>query len=184
MVVCPMCEVKEPFHMLLTLKTKRLTLVPLEQEDFPLIKKMWQTPSVMQFIGAGVPFSDSQAEDVFAVILSHQKKYGYSLQKVVHEGELIGYAGLIHYELDDTNEDIEVGYLFDECHWGKGFASEVVPLIVAWGLAHLKRSIVGVTNPSNKASQQILRKSGLTYVGKGMYRGREVDRFETSQKLS
>jgi len=170
----------EKAHPSLAIETSRLRLEPLTQDDFPLIFSMWKKPVVMRYIGEGVPFSSERAHEVFSRIQEHKKKYGYSLEKVIAEEGVIGYAGLIHYELDDKNDDVEVGYLFDEHYWNKGYAGEIVPAIVKWGVEHLGLDyIVGVTNPHNKISQKVLMKSGLHYVGKAMYRGKEVDRFET-----
>ena len=70
---------------------------------------------------------------------------------------------LRHLTIDDVDE-VEVGYAFYQPYWGRGLATEIASCCLALadhalGLA----TIVGLTDPANRASRHVLEKVGLTY---------------------
>jgi RimJ/RimL family protein N-acetyltransferase len=78
--------------------------------------------------------------------------------------QVIGAAGLTH--LADGPE-IEVGYRFLREHWGKGYATEAARAALEFGLNELGlERIVAVTLPTNRASQNVMEKCGMTFVGR------------------
>jgi ribosomal-protein-alanine N-acetyltransferase len=92
---------------------------------------------------------------------------------------LIGWAGLQY--LPDTDE-IEVGYLLDKGHWGRGLATEAARASVRFGFDALGiETIVGVVHPENVASQRVLEKAGLSYVERANYFGMDVCRYLITQ---
>jgi len=88
---------------------------------------------------------------------------------------LIGWAGLQY--LPETDE-IEVGYLLDKGHWGRGLATEAARESVRFGFEDLGiETIVGVVHPENVASQRVLEKVGLSFVERSNYFGMNVYRY-------
>jgi len=74
--------------------------------------------------------------------------------------------------LNSDEDDIEVGYrLMPDC-WGKGYASEIAQAFINWGFEKYDlEKIVACCNPNNIASSSVLKKCGMDYVGKYLYKG-------------
>jgi ribosomal-protein-alanine N-acetyltransferase len=76
---------------------------------------------------------------------------------------MIGRALLRHLEVDGVDE-VETGYGFLPDLWGRGLATEIARACVSIGRERLGlASVVGITVPTNTASQQVMRKAGLRY---------------------
>jgi len=85
-------------------------------------------------------------------------------------GTFIGRAGLIHIgtlilmEDVDNTQPVEIGYILSRNAWGKGYATEASMACLEWGFAHVDlENIVAKTNIANCASQNILKKIGMSY---------------------
>lgn len=90
--------------------------------------------------------------------------------------EFIGFFELAH--LDDT-EEIEVGYRLFKEYWGQGYATEISKVLIDYGFNIMKLDqIAGITHPENIASQNVLLKSGLTYIKDAVFYG-FLDRYYT-----
>lgn len=165
--------------MAFKIQTSRLQIIPLEESDFSQALDMMRNPEVMRFIGNGVK-TNEEARSLFEQFLSHQKKFGHSLGKVIDksDGSFIGLGGVVHYALEENNPTVEVGYWLNPPYWGKGYASEIAKHCVDWAFENLAIDrIVGVTDPENSASQRVLQKAGLVPEGTADYKGREVQLF-------
>ena len=78
-------------------------------------------------------------------------------------GTVIGRALLRHLDVDGVDE-VETGYGFLPDLWGRGLATEIARACVHIGRERLGlASVVGITAPTNTASQQVMRKAGLQY---------------------
>ena len=162
----------------LTLQTKRLTLHPLRREDGPNFYLLQSNAEVMHYISNG-PKTPEESDHLFQKLLAHQEKHHFSLGPVYHKNTLIGFAGLIHLALDDTNPEIEISYYLLPSHWNKGYATELTQALIHWAFQHLPITILlGIAHPQNTASQHVLQKCGLHLVGPSTYRGKPILRFE------
>jgi len=123
----------------LELETDRLVIEKLSEEDFDKVYQLQSHPEVMRFIGNGSPKNKEQVRELFDMLLQHQEKHGFSLCPTyeIESGVFIGFSGLVHLALDDTNPDIEVGYWFLPEFWGKGYATEVTKACIRWAFNHL-----------------------------------------------
>jgi ribosomal-protein-alanine N-acetyltransferase len=77
------------------------------------------------------------------------------------DGEFIGLCLL----RDFNNEagKAELGYVLNQKYWGKGIASEMAIIMVAYAFTHTEATeIVAVTTLENTGSQRVLEKAGLT----------------------
>jgi [ribosomal protein S5]-alanine N-acetyltransferase len=74
--------------------------------------------------------------------------------------------------------EVEVGYRLRHDAWGQGFATEGARELVRYGFdtVGLLR-IIGITDPDNLASQNVLRKCGLADAGWGRYYGQRLRVF-------
>lgn len=165
----------------LELETERLIVKKLSKNDFDKVFLLQSDPGVMHFIGNGQPKTKEQVGFLFNMMIHSQKNHGFSLCPTYEKksGDLIGFSGLVHLELNDLNQDIEVGYWFLPEFWGKGYATEITKACITWAFAHLSIDyVVGITHPGHTRSQNVLKKAGLRFARMSTYRGKDVMRFE------
>jgi RimJ/RimL family protein N-acetyltransferase len=75
---------------------------------------------------------------------------------------IIGFAGI-----DWKNKNAEIGYWLGKPFWGRGLMTEAVKLILDYGFNGLKfHRVHSATFDDNKASQKVLKKSGLRFEGR------------------
>lgn len=97
----------------------------------------------------------------------HFKKYGFGMGSVYEKKNhcFVGRAGIVYLDYDDSQPNIEIGYILDKAYWNKGYATELAKALVKWGFQHLSvNKLVAVTRPENKKSQHVLEKTGMHYV--------------------
>lgn len=74
---------------------------------------------------------------------------------------LVGVCGIVYGPGCDEPEII---YMFDQPWWGQGLASEVVPAMLAYGLAHCGLPRVAATiAPENVASRRVAERAGMRF---------------------
>ena len=89
-------------------------------------------------------------------------------------GEAIGWGG-IAYCADDPQPQAELLYLFRREHWGKGYATEMAAVAIAYGFSFDGiTSIETTADPDNVPSIRVMEKvgmlrSGLTNAGRLIY---------------
>jgi RimJ/RimL family protein N-acetyltransferase len=89
--------------------------------------------------------------------------FGMWMLRDAATGAVVGRAILRHLDVAGVDE-VETGYGFMPEHWGRGLATEIAEACIRIGFDQLQLpSIVAVTTPANLASQQVMRKAGLTY---------------------
>jgi ribosomal-protein-alanine N-acetyltransferase len=97
--------------------------------------------------------------------MAHWAAHGFGLWMLRDRetGAMIGRAVLRHLDVDGVDE-VETGYGFLPDVWGRGLATEIARACVGIGQDRLGlASVVGITVPTNAASQQVMRKAGLQY---------------------
>ncbi len=101
--------------------------------------------------------------------IAHFKKHGFGMGSIYEKNSkaFIGRAGLVYLNHDDTQPDIEVGYVIHKIYWNKGYATELATAIIGWGFKNLSTNkLVAITPPHNKSSQRVLEKSGMRFTKK------------------
>jgi RimJ/RimL family protein N-acetyltransferase len=94
----------------------------------------------------------------------HQRGLGYWIGRTAERDEFVGWWGLGSCSWDLTTGNL--GFRLMARHWGQGIATEGGCAVLGHAIhtAHL-RSIWASTSFRNAASQRVLTKLGLTYVG-------------------
>jgi [ribosomal protein S5]-alanine N-acetyltransferase len=157
--------------MNIILETPRLFLRQFTETDAPLIRQLNSEPGVLQYIPEPVPESDERARQIIADIILPQYKnnLGRWAVHLKETNEFIGWCGLKW--LKETNE-IDLGYRFIPAAWGKGYATEAASHTLKYGLQQLQlKKIVAHAHIDNIASQKVLEKIGMQYVGEGIEDG-------------
>jgi RimJ/RimL family protein N-acetyltransferase len=150
------------------LETPRLHLRPFTAADAEDHARIYANPEVTRFL-AGGPFLGAAAAErsraALDLFIAHWVEHGFGVWAVVEKGarDLIGQCGLKY--LPDRPE-VEILYALDTPYWGRGLASEAGAAALRYGfeVARLER-IVAVALPEHGASQQVMKKLGMTYEG-------------------
>jgi RimJ/RimL family protein N-acetyltransferase len=113
--------------------------------------------------------------------LAHWAACGFGLWMLQDRdtGGVIGRALLRHLDVDGVDE-VETGYGFLPDFWGHGLATEIARACVHVAREQLGlASVVGITAPTNTASQQVMRKAGLQFERDILHAGQPHMLFRT-----
>jgi RimJ/RimL family protein N-acetyltransferase len=180
----------------LELKTDRLFLRPLVQNDWEMALETFMDPEVMKFV-ADVGSEEALAEEMKAASRRGAGgRIGVWCVLQRETGEKLGTAILLPLpiEEDDTDwslvqedrypdADIEVGYILKRSAWGNGYATEACRRLVQFAFEETElNEIVAVTDPRNAASQKVLRKCGLRDEGLRRAYAEECPAFRISRQ--
>lgn len=149
------------------LETPRLTLKPAKLDQFEQVYRLFSDPEVMRLMG-GVHTREEVYEELQHMV-SHFQKHGFSMGDVYEKAsnQYVGQAGLCYFALDDTQPEIEVGYMFHQQFWNKGYATELTLSLLNWGFRYLPiHYLIAVTRPYNRKSCHVLEKAGMSYAGR------------------
>jgi RimJ/RimL family protein N-acetyltransferase len=166
-----------------TLDTERLTLVVHQPEDFADVAALWADPAVVRFIG-GKPFTEEEAWWRFLRNQGHWALlgYGYWTLREKASGRFVGEAGFadLHRAIEPSYHGTpEAGWVLASWAHGRGFASEAMRAILAWGDAHFgARRTVCIIDDENSASVNVAQKIGYREVTRTTYHGNPVILFD------
>jgi RimJ/RimL family protein N-acetyltransferase len=151
--------------------TPRMLAERLTAEHFPDLRRMDGDERMMATLG-GVR-DETGTADYLERNLAHWREYGFGIWMLRDRetSAMIGRAVLRHLDVEGTDE-IEVGYGLLPDWWGRGLATEIARSCVRIGRERLSfGSMVAITLATNRASQRVLEKAGLTYERDLTYAG-------------
>jgi RimJ/RimL family protein N-acetyltransferase len=163
--------------MRIPLQTERLILRDVTEADAERLFELDSDPEVMRYIGPQ-PASDPAAyrERTRSVYIPWQAHPWHGV-RMVHDRATSDFLGWVFIrpatasinarELDWTRDDeVEVGYRYRRCVWGRGIATEAAASLVQIALADpATTAIVACAMKGNEASLRVLEKLGLERVG-------------------
>jgi RimJ/RimL family protein N-acetyltransferase len=158
------------------LETSRLVLREHAVQDFEALYAMWSEPAVYRHI-IGRPATREEAWNRLLRYSGHWSLLGYGYW-VVEERATGSYAGEMGFA--DFHRDIdppldgrpELGWaLKTEVH-GRGYATEALRAITAWGDAHFAGKVsAAIIAPENTASIRLAGKLGFVKTLETAYKG-------------
>lgn len=117
-------------------------------------------------MGDGKPLTYERCVKWIETSIQNYQTKGFGVSAVIEKSthELIGCCGLI-YDRERSEPDIpEVIYSFEPCYWGQGFASEIVPAMLDYGLEQCGlHRILATIAPENPASCRVAEKAGMVF---------------------
>jgi RimJ/RimL family protein N-acetyltransferase len=165
-----------------TLSTDRLTLRGHRVEDFVHCAAMWADPKVTQYI-CGKPLTE---EESWARLLRYAGHwtllgFGYWVIEEKATGNFVGEAGFADYKRDlkpSLEGAPEVGWALAPQAHGKGYATEAVRAVVAWGDTHFSSARTAcIIVPENLASVRVAAKCGYREFERTTYKGHPTVMF-------
>jgi ribosomal-protein-alanine N-acetyltransferase len=153
----------------LILETERSCIRQLQESDFEGYFLLENNPAVMRYI-SGKPRSREEARLRFAKQrLEYPRDPGFGMWAITLKGtqQIIGTACLNF--IKDTSIR-QIGYKLSPSAQGKGFATEIASALLQYGFESCGlQQISAVCDPQNKASEKVMQKAGLEYVGTGTF---------------
>ncbi len=158
------------------LETDRLRLRAHRLDDYETLLAIWSDPRVYRHIG-GKP---STAQDAWARLLRYNGLwgllgYGYWAIEEKASGRMVGDIGYadFHREIVPSLQGMpELGWVLAPDAHGRGYASEALAAISAWGQRNFgaHRSVC-IIAPDNTASIRLAAKAGFTLWCETTYHG-------------
>ena len=120
----------------------------------------------MRYIGPeGRPLSRSESEAWLERALAHWGEHGFGLfaAELAETGRLIGWSGPVTLRwLPEVMPAVEIGWLLDRPHWGRGLATEAGTAVLSFAFGELGLDrVVAVHQTANLASERVMRKLGM-----------------------
>jgi RimJ/RimL family protein N-acetyltransferase len=165
------------------LMTGRLTLRPHTLADFEDSYAMWSDEAVTRFIG-GRPFTH---EECWSRLLRYGGLwallgFGYWAVRETETGRFVGEVGFANFarELDPPFGDTpEIGWALNAAAHGKGYATEAVRAVTAWGDHRFGDArTVCMINPENAPSIRVAEKCGYREYARTTFKGAPTILFE------
>lgn len=158
------------------LDTERLTLRAPQVGDLADTTALWSDPDVVKYIG-GRTFSP---EEIWARLLRYighwgVMGYGYWVARERATGRFVGEVGLADHHRDiqpPLGDDPESGWVLATWSHGRGFATEAMRAVLAWGDRVLAAErTVCLIDEANAASVRVAAKLGYRERVRTTYKG-------------
>ncbi len=150
----------------ISLKTPRLTLDSLSEQDWPLFLRLYQDPEVQRFIADPMDLAEIRTR-FESRVMPWEKTASHWLCLVIREresGQSVGLTGFLPEW--SPLQQAEVGYAMLPSFQGQGFAKESLMAVLAFGfqqcLFHKMKATVTV---GNDASRRLLERCGFQLEG-------------------
>lgn len=157
------------------LETERLYLREMEQADFDALCKMLKDEKVMYaYEGA---FCDAEVQEWLERQICRYRKWGFGLWAAVlkETGEMIGQCGLTMQPWKE-GEVLEIGYLFQQRYWHKGYALEAAKACKKYAFEVLNAGeVCSIIRDTNIASQNVAVRNGMSVRDSWIKHYRGVD---------
>lgn len=147
------------------LETERLRLRAHRTEDFPGLVAMWSDPEIARHT-IGAPSSEQRTWIRLLAYAGHWslKGFGYWAVEEKTTGRYIGELGFADFKRDikpSIEGFPEIGWALATHAHGKGYATEALLAVVAWGDKNFKAPrTVCIISPKNHASLRVAEKLG------------------------
>jgi len=149
------------------LTTERLQLKPLHKDHIQDLEHLFcKNELVMQNTFKGRVFTKKEFEDTLKTgfIVSEDEQVGFWCLTLKGEDKVIGITGLLACTYLDK-ADYEFGFVLNDAHWGKGFATELGQFWLTYAKNKMKlKALIAVVSPQNMASRRVLEKLQMKFV--------------------
>lgn len=154
------------------MNTERLEVRPPQEGDRDRLVELFMTDSFMIHSLSGALDEDG-ANRRFERMLAVAEELPFCKQPVIERatGTLIGYAGADYVDWRGERR-LEWGYRLVEDARGKGYATEASQALLDRVGETFKGDILGLIDPINHRSRNVLQKLGFTFVEQTVFKDR------------
>ena len=144
--------------MTVTLRTKRLVLRPVKDEDCEALHAIYRDPVAMQYWSRLPHERLEETRQTIEDLKGRKSPIGFGLV-IDYQGVAIGRVGFSHFP--------EIGFILSPNHWGQGFAIEAVSAMIQHSFVALDlEQVTADVDPRNNASITLLQKLGFKETGR------------------
>ncbi|MBS4536352.1 GNAT family N-acetyltransferase [Clostridium sp. D2Q-14] len=149
------------------LETERLILRPFKEEDAIDMYNNWATDKeVTRYVTWPPHKSIDESKNIINLWIEENKSienYHWAIE-VKEDNSVIGTIGLL--DVDNRNENSEIGYCISRDYWNKGITTEAFLAIIEYAFNEVGFTrITARYQVGNNASGRVMEKCGLTYEG-------------------
>lgn len=150
------------FHPFQPLATTRLQLRQICQDDLEGVMALRGNPETMRFIPRPLVTTPEEGLAHIATITAAWET-NTAINWVINLKESDAFMGIIGlYRIQPENHRAELGYMLLPEHHNKGYVSEAIGAVLAFGFDRVNfHSIEAVIDPDNSASERVLQKNGF-----------------------
>jgi RimJ/RimL family protein N-acetyltransferase len=169
------------------IETHRLILREHTLGDFDALHAMWSEPAVYRHI-IGRPSTREEAWSRLLRYSGHWRLLGYGYWAVEERvtGDFVGEMGFADYHRDidpPLDGHPELGWALKTAVHRKGYATEALLAITAWGDAHFSgKETSAMIAPENTASMRVAEKIGFIKKLETTYKGEPALVFYRASK--
>jgi RimJ/RimL family protein N-acetyltransferase len=146
------------------LETERLFIRPWQPDDRPAFAALTQDPEVMQYVHAGLPYSEAEVDEFLGRQARQLAAFGVCMGAIIEKstGRLAGVAGT-----QPLGDDYEIGWWLARDLWGRGYATEAGGAAMEHVLHTLQRPrVVAIIDPGNEPSKRVVERLGMKCEGR------------------
>lgn len=154
---------------MINLQSTRLDLHLLSLTDLDEVHKLHSFPAVDEFNTLGIPQNMAHTQSIIEPwILEHQKLDAKQYTFTIRTKGTDDFVGLIVLKLGSIKfQNGEVWFKLNPNMWGKGYCTEALKLVLAFGFDELKlHRIEAGCAVDNVGSGRVLEKAGMTKEGR------------------
>lgn len=143
-------------------ETSRLLLCPYEAEDVALLYPIVSDPITMSHYPEPFSMEKTQAWIKRSLELYTSEGFGRYGVLLKEGGEYIGDVGFFR-SVVNGNDEIDLGYILDKKHWGRGYATEAAQACMDLARKHgwFTRVVVQMAH-SNVTSRKVAERLGAS----------------------
>ena len=164
-------------------ETERLLFRKIEKNDFNIWLEFYKNTVTSQHW-----ISEKQTPEIECKNWYEKQFYRYKNDKggmnaliEKKSGKLIGHCGLLLQKVD-TIVELEIGYSLLPEYWNKGYATEAAKKCRDYAFQNnLTESLISIISLSNKASETVALKNGMTIEKTTEYNGNKVNIFRINK---
>jgi [ribosomal protein S5]-alanine N-acetyltransferase len=154
---------------MIRLMTARLTLRPLEVEDWTAIHAFTGDAEVQRYV-SGRPLSAAETRDLVDLLRAWERERPPRARPFAFvqtaSNQLIGFGGL-YWTKGSERWQAEMGYTLHQGWWRQGYASEAATALLRFGFDELRlHRIFAECHPNNTGSARVMERVGMRYEGR------------------
>lgn len=157
--------------------TPRLLMRGSSPSDLDAVFQMVQDRETLRFLPRKDPWERTIVQSWLESQHTHWSAhaFGWWLLETRRDARVIGWCGL--RRLQETGE-VELLYLLEKTHWGRGLATEAARAAVEFAFTRTDLTeLVGLVDVEHEASQRVLEKVGMLYSGSCSFFGMRLKKY-------